>query len=98
MTVRITCITKAGGHHYDPHVAISNLGWVNDRTSETGTSTREQIYDWFKNHKGVAYVVDRLGNQAFVYPRENASGTRFVQTYADKVWTDNLLALPECRS
>jgi Protein of unknown function (DUF3892) len=98
VTVRITCIRKAGGDHYDPHIAISNLGWVNDGTGENGSSTREQLYDWLRNHNGVAYVLDRWGNKAFVYPRENASGTRFVQTYADNVWTDNLLALPECRS
>jgi len=23
-------------------------------------------------------------------------GTKYVRTYRDKVWTDNLLALPEC--
>jgi hypothetical protein len=41
--------------------------------------------------------VDRLGNKAYLYPRENARGTQFVQTVADRVWTDNLLALPECK-
>lgn len=98
MGIRITCIKKAGDDHFDPHVAISELRWVNDRASGSGSSTREQVYDWLKNRNGVAYVVDRNGNKAFVYPRENAFGTRFVQTHADGVWTDNLLAVPECRS
>lgn len=98
MAIRITCIRKAGGDHFNPHVAISELGWVNDGTGERGSSTREQIYDWLKNRDGVAFVVDRNGDRAFVYPRQNAFSTRYVQTYADSVWTDNLLALPECRS
>lgn len=96
MAIRITCIRKAGGHHLDPHVAISELGWVNDDTGQSGSSTREQVYDWLKNRNGVACVADCNGKKAFVYPKENAYGTRFVQTYADNVWTDNLLALPEC--
>src|SRR5438105_1546136 len=97
MAVKITCIRKAGGDHYDPHTAISDFGWVNEENNETGVSNRAQMYDWLKNKKGVAYVVDSRGNKAYAYPRENAHGTQFVQTYADKVWTDNLLALPECR-
>jgi hypothetical protein len=96
MAVRITCINKAGGQHYDQHTAISNLGWITD-SGETGKSTRLQVYDWLKqNSANRAYVIDRFGNKAYLYPRENSQGTKFVQTFADRVWTDNLLALPEC--
>lgn len=98
MAVRITCIRKASGDHYDPHTAISQLGWVNEETNESGQSTREEIYDWLKRRNGVAYVLDRQGNKAYLYPKVNAEGTAFVQTYADGIWTDNLLALPECRN
>jgi len=94
MAVRILCINKAHGDHADPHTAI--LGWKNEATGETGKSSRDQIYLWLKNNNGVAYVVDEYGNRAFLYPRENMFGTRFVQTAADRVWTDNLLALQEC--
>lgn len=97
MTIRITCIKKSGGYHDDPHHAISDLGWTNDQSSETGTSSRLQVYDWIKNQNGVAYVRDARGNQARVGTREHANGTKYVQTYADGAWTDNLLALPECR-
>jgi hypothetical protein len=97
MAVRITCINKASGQHYDPHTAISNLGWINDSTGETGKSTRLQVYDWLKqNSSNKAYVLDHFGNKAFLYPRESSHGTKFVQTVADRTWTDNLLALPEC--
>jgi uncharacterized protein DUF3892 len=96
MSIRITCIDKSGGYHQDQHHAISNLGWTNDGTGNTGKSTRLEMYNWLKNDKGVAYVQDWQGNKAYLYPRENSHGTQFVQTYADGVWTDNLLALPEC--
>ncbi len=96
MSIRITCINKSGGYHQDPHHAISHLGWVEDGTGKTGKNTRLEIYDWLKNNNGVAYVQDRRGNKAYLYPRENAQGTQFVQTYADNIWTDNLLALSEC--
>ena len=97
MSVRITCINKSGGYHDDPHHAISQLGWVADGTGDTGKSTRLDMYNWIKNDNGVAYVLDAYGNKAFVGTRENQYGTKYVQTYADRVWTDNLLALPECR-
>jgi hypothetical protein len=97
MALQITCINKSGGYHQDPHHAIERLGWVNDQTGNTGNSTRVEVYNWIKNENGTAYVLDWLKNKAFVAARENAHGTKFFQTYADKVWSDNLLSLPECR-
>ena len=41
--------------------------------------------------------MDMFGNKAYVATRENAYGTQYLQTYADRVWTDNLLSLTECR-
>jgi len=97
MAIRITCINKAGGWHNDPHCAISHLGWLNEANGKTGKSTRFEVYDWLKsNTANTAYVKDYRGNVAYVYPRENSYGTKYVQTYADKTWTDNLLALKEC--
>lgn len=96
MSVRITCITKDGGNHANPHAAISTLGWVNEQSNEKGRSTRLEMYDWIKNKGGVAYVKDRFGNVVKVGTAETAGGTKYVRTYADNTWTDNLLALPEC--
>ncbi len=96
MAIRITCINKSGGYHADPHHAISHLGWTADENGKTGKNTRVEIYDWIKNQSGVAYVLDSRGNRARVGTREHANGTKYLQTYADQVWTDNLLALPEC--
>lgn len=97
MPIRITCINKSAGHHEDPHHAISLLGWVEDGTGRTDKSTRTQIYDWIKLENGAAYVLDSNGHKVPVGTRENQHGTKFLQTYSDGVWTDNLLALPECR-
>ena|SRR5438105_2892794 len=96
MSVRVICINKSGGFHADPHHAVSHLAWTEDGTGKTGKNTRLEMYDWIKNQNGAAYVLDSRGNKAFVATRENAHGTKYLQTYADQVWTDNLLALPEC--
>jgi hypothetical protein len=98
MAIRITCINKSGGYHADPHHAIENLGWINEDSGKTGKNTRLEIYDWIAKEQGIAYVRDGRNNKAQVGTRENANGTRYLQTYADQVWTDNLLALPECRT
>lgn len=98
MSVRITCINKSGGYHADPHHAISQVGWVEDGSGKTGKSSRIEMYDWIKSQGGAAYVLDARNNKARVGTRENANGTKYLQTFADQVWTDNLLALPECRN
>jgi len=96
MAIRIRCIKKSGGYHEDPHHAIESVGWTNEETGERNTSTRLQVYDWITKQNGKAYVTDRLGNRAYVGTREDAYCTKFLETYADQVWTDNLLSLPEC--
>jgi hypothetical protein len=96
MSVRITCISKDGGNHENPHVAISELGWINEETGETGTSTRLEMYRWIKDDKGYAYVRDNSGNTVRVGTAETPKGTKYVRTYRDNTWTDNLLPLPEC--
>jgi hypothetical protein len=96
MSIRITCINKSNGYHQDQHHAIERLGWVDDTSGQAGNNSRLEIYDWIKNQNGSAFVRDYLGNQAIVGTRESPNGTKYLQTYADRIWTDNLLALPEC--
>lgn len=96
MAVRITCITKDNGNHENPHAAIQSLGWIEDGTAKQGTSTRLQMYDWIKNQSGHAYVRDRSGNTARVGTAETSRGTKYIRTFRDGTWTDNLLALSEC--
>jgi len=97
MSVRITCIKKDNGNHNNPHEAIEYLGWLNEATGESDTCTRLTMVDFIEKKNGIAYVVDRYGNKAYLYVRSSVNGNKFVQTYADKKYSDNLLALMECR-
>ena len=96
MSIRIVCINKDGGNHENPHTAISQLGWINEKTKESGKISRIDLYEWLHDKKGVAYVKDNSGNLAYVGTAITSSGTKYVRTYADQTWTDNLLSLPEC--
>lgn len=69
------------------HEHISHLG------NNTAMWTRAQIVAWIQSGEYGFYTND--GRQtAYVHVRKNSSGTQYVQTYADNVYTDNLLALP----
>lgn len=96
MSVRITCISKAGGDRDSPYEAISHLGWINEETKDSGNSTRLAMYNWIKDTGGYAYVRDGVGNTVRVGTAVSARGTKYVRTHRDKVWTDNLLSLPAC--
>lgn len=96
MAVQITCIKKDNGNHENPYVAISELGWINNSTGETGRATRLQMYDFVLNSANLAFVRDRNGNNARVIPAKTTLGTKYVKTVADRTTTDNLLSLPEC--
>jgi isopentenyl diphosphate isomerase/L-lactate dehydrogenase-like FMN-dependent dehydrogenase len=94
--VRFTCVTKSGGYHADPHPAIERLGWINEKTRETGIISRFDVYNWIKKEDGHGFVRDTQGKIVIVGTREHANGTKYVQTLADGVWSNNLLSLPEC--
>lgn len=96
MSVRITCIKKAGGDHENPYVAITSMTWLNESTQESKSSSREQMYDWVLGG-GDAYVKDSAGNKAKLVAKKTDKGTKYVKTVADSVQTDNLLKLPECK-
>lgn len=96
MSVKIICINKDNGNHYNPHEAIQKFGWLNESTRETGYATMRDMVKFLEdgNH---AYVVSKLNPtlKAFLYVNER-EGRKFVQTAADGKWSDNLLQLPEC--
>ncbi len=95
MAVKITCIDKPSGNLQDPHEAISQYGWFNETTQESGVASRDEMVDFMKKG-GSAYVKDSFGNQAFCRLRQNIYGTEFLQTITDGKWSDNLLSLPRC--
>ena len=94
MAIRITCISKDGGYHENPYVAITSLGWSNEQTGAVGRSTRLEIFDFVTNG-GDAYV--QAGNtKVKLIPEVSAHGTRYVKTRSDGTLADNLLTLSEC--
>ncbi|MDB5161460.1 MAG: hypothetical protein JWO96_840 [Candidatus Saccharibacteria bacterium] len=96
MAVRIICINKDYGNHYNPHEAISYYGWRNEQTGENGRASRAVMVDFLQNKRGVAYVGD--GSQkAYCYVLVSPAGTKYLQTQTDGRWSNNLLNLPECR-
>jgi hypothetical protein len=91
MAIRITAIRLTGG---TKHEHISDLWWTNPSTGASDVSTRKTIVDWIENQSGYAFVQDRFGDKADVGVVTPQHGEKYLRTYADSVWTDNLLALP----
>lgn len=79
------------------HSAISHYRWIRPNSSQSTIDTRQDVVQWMDNGRGAnkAFVLDRNGNKAYCGVRQVGT-TRFLQTYADGVWTDNLLSLPQC--
>lgn len=73
-------------HPMGRHEHISHLG------NHQGMWTREQIVAWIESGE-LGFYTSVHGNTATVYVRTNGV-TKYVQTAADGVWNDNLLALP----
>ena len=96
MAVRIICINKAAGNHLDPHKAITRLGWVNEQTRASGTSSLAEMVQ-FLEQGGSAYVKDRYGTVAVLIVRVSQHGHKYVKTIPDSRMTDNLLTLTECK-
>lgn len=84
--VQVRCINKQP--RQDPHHGITHLGgagwkWPRDQVVASIESKSNSFFT----------MVD--GKRADVGVVSGPHG-KFVRTYADGVWNDNLLALPEC--
>ena len=91
MTVRITAIRQAGG---SGHEHIVRLWWTDPATSKAGDNSRFEMVAWIEEKDGKAYVDDGRGHRVSVGVVEASRGPNYLRTYADGVWTDNLLSLP----
>lgn len=94
MAVRITAIRKDGGNHYNPYEAISAYKWVNEQNGDSKITDRPTMVGWVERG-GRAYVSSSEGT-VDCYVNQSASGTKFLQTNADSLSSNNLLNLPEC--
>jgi hypothetical protein len=85
--IYIYAVHLSGGHG---HEHISSVRWKNPDNGNAGTSTRAEMVGWIEGG-GAAYV---CGNGHLARVRVVRSNPRYIRTYADGVWSDNLLALP----
>lgn len=90
---RIDCVNKPDRN--SPHEHITHVGGPNPngagRWKESVPSVVRMIEQ--KMHR---FYTDEAGAKAWVGIRTSAAGNKFLQTYADGIWKDNLLALKGC--
>ena len=84
--VQITCINKQP--RSNPYEGITHLGGA------TWKWTRQDVINSIRNGTNTFYTLVG-GRRANVRVVDGPNG-QYLRTYADDVWNDNLLALPEC--
>lgn len=89
--VQITCITKSiphGGHEHITHVGNPSVPWK---------LTVSDVIKSIDARTNTFYVKDpRTGKRADVGVVRPTGRPAYIRTYADRIWNDNLLALPQC--
>jgi hypothetical protein len=91
VAIKITHIRLAGGAG---HEHITHLWWTDPGSGQTGNNSRAQVVTWIEEEHGKAYIEDRMKVRADVGVITPVRGQKYLRTYADGRWTDNLLALP----
>ena len=90
---RIDCVNKPDRN--SPHERITHVGGPNPsgvgRWKDTVPNVVLAIEQ--KTHR---FYTSEGGATASVGVRVSSAGNKYLQTYADGVWKDNLLALKEC--
>lgn len=79
---------------FSPHERITH---VSGPTPEGGRwkNPVDDVVGWIERNQHRFYTSEGQAS-AWVGVRTSAAGDKFLQTYSDGVWRDNLLALPEC--
>ena len=91
MSIQITAVRLAGGV---THQHIVRLWWTDPADGDTGDNTRAEIVAWIEQRNGKAFVEDAAGHRVEVGVVTPSSGVKYLRTYADGFWTNNLLSLP----
>jgi hypothetical protein len=86
--IEITAVKLAQGGR---HEHIVEVQWRNPEDGSTGNSTVESIIEWLRRPGSYAFVRDGAGRIAVAVVSVEKP---YIRTYRDRVWTDNLLALP----
>ena len=74
------------------HEHIADLRWRNPQSGKTGESSREALVRWIRDKDGTAKVHGQGTRDATV--GVVTANPPYLRTYADGVWTNNLLSLP----
>jgi uncharacterized protein DUF3892 len=85
--LQVTCVNKEPRNN--THEGITHLGgsgwhWLRSQVIQMIESNTHSFYTLVNGKRANVGVVD-------------GPNGKYLRTYADGVWTDNLLALPECR-
>ncbi len=91
MSVRITHV-RLSSDYYADHEHITDFKWIGYEDGKTGQSTKGAMVDWI-NGGGQAYV-ESTTTKVAVGGVKPQNGEPYLRTYANGVWTDNLLSLP----
>lgn len=91
MTIEITHVRYSGTQK--THESISDYKWINRSSNNTGISTKPAMVTWVDDNSNTA-VVGSGTQQVQVGSVHPAGSAAYLRTYADKTWTNNLLALP----
>jgi len=89
--VQVTCITKP--HPQSPYEHITHLG----NPATPWKWTREQVIASIDAKTNTFFVRDpNSGKRAEIGVVRESGKLPYVRTYADGIWTDNLLSLNQC--
>lgn len=90
---RIDCVTKP--NRTSPHEHITHVGGPKPDGSGRWQDTVPHVVAFIESGTHRFYTSEN-GASAWVGVRTSAAGNKYLQTQADGVWKDNLLALKEC--
>jgi hypothetical protein len=92
--VKITCITLSSTNRVHEH--ITHVGSP-DFTPQGSKMTVAQVVDHIEKNTHTFYVQTAATTRANVGVVDPGNGSpKFIRTYADKQWNNNLLSLPLC--
>jgi len=90
---RIDCINKPDRNSTHEH--ITHVGGPKPDGTGRWRDTVANVVGFIES-KTHRFCTHENGVKAWVYVRTSPAGRKYIQTQADGVWTNNLLALREC--
>ena len=95
MAIRIISLKKSNPPGKNPYLAIDSFEWVNERVNINGITERAKLYDWLKDSRGEAYIINNSGDKFYLMPAISVDGKKYVKTNMSAKKQDVLFHLPE---